>query len=347
MNRPLRPFVIVSISILTVSFALAQAKRNEVSLKKWQQGVGWGWVWGEDDEVGALNEMTSASRLSAMRIATTGDVFDLGVTYDRESFKWPGHNPGEIITFRSPEGIQRQKDFPPAETGTTWHSCAVFLSDNVATQIDSLGHAVEGDDNHWYNGFTASQWGGNWGIRKCDATTIPPIIARGVLIDVAGSKGQRALPPHYRITTEDLKAALKRQQTTLQPGDVVLIRTGAIQFWSDLDDREKLAAHDTAGLSLEGAKWLVEQNAAMMIGSDTSGLEYWPAEPDAAAHQQKYGSFMPVHNYLLIRQGVHIAEFHYLEDLAKEKIYEFCYMCTTAKIRGTTAGFALRPIAIR
>lgn len=56
---------------------------------------------------------------------------------------------------------------------------------------------------------------------------------------------------------------------------------------------------------------------------------------------------MPVHRYLLIQQGVHVGEFHYLEDLAKERIYEFLYICTTNKIKGTTAGFALRPIAIR
>jgi len=56
---------------------------------------------------------------------------------------------------------------------------------------------------------------------------------------------------------------------------------------------------------------------------------------------------MPVHNYLLIEQGVHIAEFHNLEELASAGVDEFCYVCTTAKIKGTTAGFALRPIAIR
>ena len=56
---------------------------------------------------------------------------------------------------------------------------------------------------------------------------------------------------------------------------------------------------------------------------------------------------MPIHNYLLIEQGVHIAEFHYLEDLAKDQVYEFAYVCTTAKIRGATAGFALRPVAMK
>lgn len=339
-------WVVASLTLAASSLVLAQAKALP-SMKQWKPGVGWGWVWGADDEVGALNEMTDASRLAAMRLARTGEVFDLGVSYDRDSFKWPGHSPGEVMTFRSPDGIKRQGDFAPAKTGTTWHSAALFLSDNVATQIDGLCHAVEGDDNHWYNGFTESQWGGDWGPRKCDASTIPPIVARGVLIDVAGLKGQRALPPHYAITVADLRDALAKQQTELRPGDVVLIRTGAIQFWQDLNDRDLLATHDTAGLSLAGAKWLVEQNGAMLIGSDTSGLEVWPDEKDAAAHHEEHGSFMPVHNYLLIEQGVHIGEFHYLEDLAKDHCYEFCYICTTNKIRGTTAGFTLRPIAIR
>lgn len=343
--RTLYPVVLIA-GLAVVGRSLAQSGPG---MKKWQPGKGWGWVWGPDDEVGSLNEMTDASRLAALRIAQTGKVFDLGVTYDRNSFKWPGHSPGEIMTFRSPEGVKRQGDFPPAKTGTTWHSCALFISDNVGTQIDGLAHAVHGEDNHWYNGFKEADWGGDWGPRKADASTVPPIIARGVLIDVAGYKGVDALPPHYGIDTADLQSALEKQGTVLRPGDVVLIRTGAIRYWNNDDaaEREKLAAHDSAGLLLEGAKWLVEQQGAMLIGSDTSGLEYGPAEADAARHHLAHGTFMPVHTYLLIEQGVHIGEFHYLEDLAREKAYEFSYICTTAKIKGTSAGFALRPLAIR
>lgn len=333
------------LAVAATGFALAQL--SPTGMKQWKPGVGWGWVWGKEDTVGALNEMTDASRLAALKLAKTGAVYDLGVNYDRNSFKWPGHSPGEVMTFRSPEGVKRQGDFPPAKTGTAWHSCALFVSDNVATQIDSLAHAVEGADNHWYNGFTEADWGGDWGPRKADASGIPPIIARGVLIDVAGAKGVEVLPPHDGITVEDLTLALEKQRTILQPGDVVLIRTGAIQFWDDPDQREKLAAHDSAGLLLEAAKWLVEENGAMLIGSDTSGLEYWPTEDAAEAHQAKHGSFMPVHNYLLIQQGVHIGEFHNLEALAADQTYEFTYICTTNHLRGTTAGFALRPIAIR
>src|SRR5688572_27099073 len=97
------------------------------SLAKWKQGTGWGWVWGEKDEVGALNEMTDASRLAAVRLVTQGKTYDLGVSYDRTSYKWPGHSPGEILSFRTPEGVKRQRDLPFSDnpSGTAWHSCAL------------------------------------------------------------------------------------------------------------------------------------------------------------------------------------------------------------------------------
>src|SRR2546426_9310093 len=43
------------------------------------------------------------------------------------------------------------------------------------------------------------------------------------------------------------------------------------------------------------------------------------SDEDSDAYRAKYRSFMPVHNYLLIQQGVHIGEFHYLEDLARDR----------------------------
>src|SRR3954464_327113 len=183
------------------------------AIKGWRKGKGWGWIWGKDDEVGALNAMTDASRAAALATARRGETFDLGMTYSRRSFKWPGHSPGEIITFRSPDGIDRMNDpdAPPASKNADkvfWHSAALFVSDNVATQIDGLAHITAGPDYHWYNGFKESEWGGDWGPRKCDATTIPPIIARGVLIDVAAFKQVDALPGHTLISTKDLQDTL-------------------------------------------------------------------------------------------------------------------------------------------
>jgi kynurenine formamidase len=127
-----------------------------------------------------------------------------------------------------------------------------------------------------------------------------------------------------------------------------LLRTGTLRYWGEAGgDHAKIGASDSAGVSLETAKWLVEENGAMMLASDTSGLEYGPAEKDAKAYRDKYRSFNPVHKYLLIEQGVHVGEFHNLEELARERVYEFCYIACTNKIKGTAAGFTLRPVALR
>jgi kynurenine formamidase len=319
---------------------------DEPGIKGWQKGKGWGWIWGKDDEVGALNALTDESRATALKLATRGEVFDLGMTYSRRSYKWPGHSPGEILTFRSPDGIRRMQDAdaPPAEKNPDqvfWHSAALFISDNVATQIDGLAHITAGSDDHWYNGFKESVWGGDWGPRKCDAPTIPPIIARGVLIDVAAWKQVDALPGHTIITTKDLQDTLAWEGVALQPGDVVLVRTGTGKFWGeDGADHKAIAEHDSAGPDLKATRWLVEEQGAIMVGSDTSGYE---VNPPAEAS----GTMIPVHRYLLVDQGVHIGEFHYLEDLSKARAYTFCYLATVSKIKGTAAGFALRPIALR
>ncbi|MBX7168674.1 MAG: cyclase family protein [Pirellulales bacterium] len=338
--------LLVGVWLLGNSHEAATHAADEPSTKGWQPGQGWGWNWAPDDEVGALNAMTPDSVRAALQLARTGRVFDLGVTYSRNSYKWPGHNAAEVMTYRGPEGVKRQADHPFAlpeanPSGQAWHSCALFISDNVGTQIDGLGHVTVGDDNHWYNGYRESDWGGNFGVRKCDATTIPPIIARGVLLDLAGLKQVDALPHGYAISPGDIDAACRRQQVELRPGDVVLIRTGVLRYWGrDGADADVLSEHDSAGITLETARYLVEQHGAMMIGADTSGLE---VNPPAAPTD----TFIPVHRYLLIEQGVHIGEFHFLEDLAREQAWEFCYIASTNKIAGTTAGFALRPLAIR
>jgi kynurenine formamidase len=315
-------------------------------IRGWQKGTGWGWIWGKDDQVGSLNGLSNSSRAAALALATRGEVFDLGMTYSRRSYKWPGHSPGEIITFRSPDGVHRMKDpdAPPAESNADhvyWHSAALFISDNVATQIDGLAHITAGLDFHWYNGFKEDDWGSDWGPRKCDAPTIPPIVARGVLIDVAAFQKVDALPGHSLISTQVLRDTLAWEGVSLSPGDVVLVRTGTGRFWGDDGaDHAKIAEHDSAGPDLEATRWLVADQGAIMVGSDTSGYEVNP--PPGSP-----GTGIPVHRYLLVDQGVHLGEFHYLEGLSQAQAYTFCYVATVNKIKGAAAGFALRPLALR
>lgn len=324
--------------------ALLAASLQAQAPKGWTKGKGFGWVYGKNDELGALNAINTPGQiLRALREVKTGKVYDLGVRVDRTSFKWPGHSPTEIMSYRTPEGEKRGKDSPflssPKKLG--WHSCALFISDNVGTQIDGLGHISSGDDNHWYNGFRAAQHDFDFGILKADADTIPPVIGRAVLIDVAGWKGVEALPANYPIGPKDLQAALAKQGVDVEPGDIVMIRTGTLRYWGETGaDHTKLAQHDSAGLTLEGAMWLVEQKGAVIIGADTSGTEVGkdPAMPNAV---------IPVHEYLLVEQGVHIGEFHFLEELARDKAYRFTYVAMTNRLKGTVAGTAMRPIALR
>ncbi len=342
MNRTRTCAFLVSIGF-TGCFTVGYTLGDGAAIRGWQKGKGWGWIWGKDDEVGSLNAMNDATRLAALALVKHGKVYDLGVPYDRTSFKWPGHSPGEVMTFRSPEGVKRQGDIavvPGDLSGSGWHSCALFISDNVGTQIDGLGHVTMGEDNHWYNGFKEAQHGGDFGIRKCDGTTIPPIVNAAVLIDVAGWKKLENLPAHYAITPEDLRATLEWEKTDIQPGDAVFIRTGVLRHWGENgSNQDVLKELDTAGIDLDSARWLVEEKGAILVGGDTSGVEVNPAPPGSK-------SFMPVHLYLIIENGVHIGELHDLEALARDKVHRFCYVALVNKIRGAVAGFTMRPVAL-
>ena len=330
--------------LLSALLIAGTATLDAQTLKGWTKGKGFGWVWGRDDQIGALNAILSPERtLKAFQSIKKGKVYDLGVPLDRHSYKWPGHSATSIMSFRSPPGVKLQGDvdvFVKHPKKMAFHSCALYMSDNLGTQIDGLGHITVGEDNHWYNGFKEEDWGGDFGILKTDADGIQPVIGKAVMIDVAAWKGVDALPSHFAIGSKELKAALSKQNMDISPGDIVFVRTGTLRYWGENgSDHAKIAEHDSAGVSLEGAKWLVEQKGAVLVGADTSGTEVG-SDPALA------GEVNPVHGYLLVEQGVHIGEFHNLEELSKNKVYSFVYVAMTNRLRETVAGTAMRPIAI-
>jgi kynurenine formamidase len=308
----------------------------------WAPGRGWGWSWGPDDEAGALNAITPQTRLAALALARSGQVVDLGVTLDRGSFLWGGHVATEVVSYRTPDGIRRGGDLAPIGSdpaGLSFRTSMVIISDHAGTQLDSLAHATTGADNHWYNGFTDARHGTDFGPRRAGGETIRPVIARGVLLDVAGWLGVENLAAGQAIGPDDLAAAASAQGTDLRAGDVICIRTGSLRHWGEAGhDRGALAGPDTAGITLAAARWLCEETGPVIIASDTSTVEVMPAVDGAAAQ--------PVHEYLLVEQGVLMGELHYLEELAARRAYEFCYIALCPKVRGTTAGFALRPVAL-
>jgi kynurenine formamidase len=311
-----------------------------VTGRGWRAGRGWGWIWGAGDQVGALNSAGPESVLAALALVSQGRVIDLGVTISRQSYISPAHPRTEVLRFRTPESLLREHGPEPAgDAAISFNTSMIMISDHAGTQLDGLSHAAAGADHHWYNGFAWGQDSGDFGVTRAGAERIPPVIAPGVLLDIPAALGVGQLRAGQPIGQDELRAALDRQQTGIEPGDVVLIRTGMMRHWGETGaDHAALAKVDGAGLSLAGARWLVEQKGAVMIGADNSAVEvYPPADGDCLA---------PVHKYLLVEQGVHLGELHNLEELAAAGQSRFCYIALAPKVAGTTAGFAMRPVAV-
>lgn len=291
--------------------------------------------WGPEDSIGCLNLMTPDSRSSILSRVAGGDVYDLSVEYfigmpswqaagDPHYRLWMTHTPdGTVID--DPVGVGKAMNEHVSYTGT-----AVSFYTHMGTHIDALNHF--GLDGRIWNGFSAEEHLGDRGWTVAGAERIPPIIARGVLIDVAADKGMAMLPDGYRITKQDLVEALDRQKVRLQEGDVVLVRTGRMQVYEDA----QAYLTNPPGLGMAAARYLVEEGA-MVVGADNLSLEAFPSEIE--------GNYVPVHTYLLAQKGVPIIELAYLEDLSKDEVFEFAFIAGSLKLRGSDAA-PLRPIAI-
>ena len=300
------------------SDALAQIAKNEAAASPW----------GPTDEIGTLNMMTDATRLNVLQQVAGGKVYDLGVDL------FIGM-PICCGPFGDPSFQIFMTHIPARGDGKevlSYSGDAVSMYTHTGTHLDALNHF--GLKGKIWNGVKADDDLGVRGWTKSGVDKYPPILSRGVMIDVAKAKGVAYLPPSYSITVADLKEALRQQGTALKPGDVVLIRTGLMTLWPD---QNKYRLLDEAGLSLEAAQWLVEENKAMLLGADSLGVESLPSTDPA--------NFVPVHSYLLVEQGVSIMEAIWLEDLAKDRVYEFLFIASPLKFRGGTAS-PVRPIAI-
>lgn len=322
INRAVRQIVSSALSFSLVANAAAESVGKS--------------PWGAHDEIGALNMMTDTSRLAILSKIGSGRAYDLSVEYFKgmPSFHhlhdpgyqfWLTHTPrGTVVD--NPNGLGAEMNRKVGYTGD-----AISMYTHMGTHIDALNHF--GLDGKVWNGFSADEHLGDHGWKKTGAETIPPIIARGVLIDVAASKGVSSLTNNYRVTSQDLKEALDRQKVQLQRGDVVLIRTGQARFYENASQ----FLHNYPGISLDAVKWLVEQNGAMLLGADNLSLEAFPSE--------RADNWVPVHTYLLAEKGVMFIEQMMLEDLSKDRIYEFAFIAASLKLRGASAA-PMRPIAL-
>jgi kynurenine formamidase len=188
----------------------------------------------------------------------------------------------------------------------------------------------------FYNGFTLEELRDPYGLKNLGIERVKPIFTRGVLIDLARLKGGDRLPPGYEVTLADVRAALASEgiaEASLRPGDALFFSYGLAPAYSDPSRR----GGSPPGIGMEVARWIVEQRAAM-IGSDAGGTEVTP-NPDRDL------SF-PVHQELIMRNGIFNLENLTFEELLADRVYEFLFIFTPIRFRGAT-GSPGRPIAIR
>jgi kynurenine formamidase len=292
--------------------------------------------WGPKDEIGRLNLMTPESQAAVLGRIGGGRVYDLSVDYfiGMPSWQTAGDPPYQMWMTHTPHGDHVSDSMKvgqemSAHVGYT--GVAISMYTHMGTHIDALNHF--GLDGKIYNGFSAAEQLGDRGWKVTGAEKIPPIVARGVLIDLPRAKGIPMLTDGYRVTKPDLQSALARQRIQLRQGDVVLVRTGRMQVYENAQAYMK----NPPGLGIEAARFLIEEGGAMIVGADNLSFEAFPSEVQ--------GNYVPVHTYLLAQQGAPILELVQLEQLAKDSVYEFAFLGGSLKLRGSDAA-PIRPIAI-
>ena len=325
MTRLSSALIGAALSAVLGAVATAQSDRPEVGVSPW----------GADDEIGRLNLMTPVSQAAILGRISGGAPYDLSVEYfigmpswqaagDPHYRIWMTHTP-HGTGVDDPLGVGHAMNDHVSYTGA-----AVSMYTHTGTHIDALVHF--GLNGEVWNGFTAEEHLGDRGWRVGGAEALPPIVARGVLIDLPAFLGVDQLADGYRISRADLIGALASQQVSLAEGDVVLIRTGRMQVYDDA----QAYMQNPPGLGMEAARFLIEEGGAMIVGADNLSFEAFPSEDPA--------NYVPVHTYLLAEQGAPIIELVFLEALARDQVYEFAFVGGGLRLRGADAA-PMRPLA--
>lgn len=238
----------------------------------------------------------------------------------------PNH-PGFRMTLARRHGDMTRPD------GGSASSEVIITGGHVGTHIDALAHVSQ--DGKLHGGVEAerAQRGGRFS--EHGAEHIPPLVTRGVLLDVAGTRGVPVLEPGYGVTEQDLIDAADRAGVAPERGDVAVVRTGWARHF---DDAPRYLGHDSGvpGLTEPAAAWLAARGV-VATGADTTAYE---CIPPGDGHR-----VLPVHRLLLVEHGIYIIEHLNLEEAAARGLTEFLFVLTALRIVGGT-GSPVRPVGV-
>jgi len=268
--------------------------------------------------------MKPESVLRATQLIKTGEVIELGYVLS-----------GSIPVFGTRRfDVHTKRTFMNQVSNRRGSNEEMVISEigQVGTQLDGFVHQTIEDKI--YNCAKLDDISTRTGFTKFGIDKVGMLMTRGVLIDVAGLKGVDMLPDTYEITVQDLEQALQRQNMRLQPGDAVIIHTGWGKLW--MKDNARYVK-SCPGIGVKAAEWLAKQDP-MLIGADNWPVEVAP-NPDPQIS-------LPVHQILLVVNGIHILENLKLDELVAKRVNEFAFVMQPLKIQGGS-GSTVAPVAIR
>ena len=287
----------------------------------------WG-RWGETDEIGALNLVGPSEVLAATGLVRQGRVVSLAQPLSKKT-PVPSNRTG-LLHFMDRDGgdyaagARIAKGFQVADD-------SVVMPLHIGTHIDALCHVWTEDQ--LYNGHPGSGTNSTHGAKKCGVEKLPPIVTRGLLLDVAALH-DAPLPFGYAIGLDELKAAANRAGVVPTSGDAILIRTG----W--LESQTGKPAHtvdfnEEPGIDVDAALWLADAGVAL-VGADNYAIEAMPF-PE--------GMTFPVHQRLIRDYGIPLLEGLMLQNFAALGVSEFLFVAAPLPIVGGT-GSPITPLAI-
>jgi kynurenine formamidase len=296
-----------------------------------QPAAGGNWYpsrYGADDQIGAMNLLTPQKVLEAVRLVQRGQVYPLGVAVGRETPAYPPRS--AAVTVMMPD--QFEGATIPSENKVSYADDMFTGWLGVGSQLDSFAHL--GIDNVFYNGNHARDFMRTTGVTRLGIEGVPPMVTRGVLVDMARARNKPMLDEGEIVTADDLRAAMRDQGVEVRQGDVFLIHTG----WVDLLERDPARfGKGEPGIDNGAAEFLAGLGV-VAVGADTWGVEAVPFKNPNRVWEG--------HQTLLAKNGIHILEVMDTRALARDQAREFLFVLGQPRLKGAVQAI-INPIAIR